>query len=77
MKWLWEASEFVRKVRIRMRYGEMSRMPLRLFGLELRHETAVCEWMARAKDSWDSDLPIAAARAKPGSSGTARRDDGT
>jgi hypothetical protein len=38
----------------------MSRMPLRLLRLELRHETAVCEWVARANDPWDSDLPIAA-----------------
>ncbi len=59
MKWLWEASDFVRKIRIRMRFGETSRMPLRLLRLELRHETAVCEWMARANDPWDSDLPIA------------------
>jgi len=60
MKWIWDASEFVRKVRIRMRFGERSRMPLRLLRLELRHETAVCEWMARANDPWDIDLPIAA-----------------
>ena len=59
MKWLWEASDFVRKVRFRMRFGEMSRLPLRLLRLELRRETAVCEWMARASGSWDSDLPIA------------------
>jgi hypothetical protein len=61
MKWLWEASDFVRKVRLRMRFGEMSRLPLRLVRLELRHETAVCEWVARANDPWDSDLPIAVA----------------
>jgi hypothetical protein len=60
MKWIWDASEFVRKVRTRMRFGERSRLPLRLLRLELRHETAVCEWMARANDPWDSDLPIAA-----------------
>ena len=60
MKWIWEASEFVRKVRLGMRYGESSRMPLRLIRLELLQETAVCEWMARATDPWDIDLPIAA-----------------
>ena len=60
MKWIWEASEFVRKIRIRMRFGESSRMPLRLIRLELMQETAVCEWMARAEDSWDTDLLIAA-----------------
>jgi hypothetical protein len=35
-------------------------MPLRLLRLELQDETAVCEWMARANDPWDIDLPIAA-----------------
>src|SRR5713226_6278057 len=49
-QWLWEASDFVRKVRLRMRFGEMSRLPLRLLRLELGHETAVCEWVARAND---------------------------
>jgi len=61
MKWLWGASDFVRKVRLRMRFGEMSRLPLRLLRLELRHETAICEWVARANDPWDNDLPIAVA----------------
>ena len=60
MKWIWEASEFVRRVRIRMRYGETSRMPLRLIRLELLEDSAVCEWLARTEDSWDSNLPIAA-----------------
>ncbi len=35
-------------------------MPLGLLRLELRHETAVCEWLVPANDPWDSDLPIAA-----------------
>jgi hypothetical protein len=35
-------------------------MPLQLLRLELKPETAVCEWMARANDPWDIDLPVAA-----------------
>src|SRR5260370_25195468 len=64
MKWLWEASDFVRKIRIRMRFGETSRMPLRLLRLELRHETAVCEWIAPAHAPWDRDLPLATSEQK-------------
>lgn len=57
MKWLWMASEFGRKVRLQMRFGELSRAPLRLSRLELREDCAECEWFARASDPWDEDLP--------------------
>jgi hypothetical protein len=58
MKWIWHASEFVRRVHCQLRFGERSRAPLKLIRLELRGEYAECEWMARAKDLWDTDLPI-------------------
>lgn len=57
MKWLWLASEFVRKVRYEMRFGELSRAPLTLLRVELCEHTAQCEWLARASDPWDCDLP--------------------
>ena len=47
MKDLWEVGEFVRKIRARMRFGELSRAPLRLLRLELRGDTAQCDWLAR------------------------------
>ena len=57
MKQLWEAADFVRNLRRRLRFGELSRAPLKLLRLELRGEEAECEWMARPADPWDSDLP--------------------
>lgn len=57
MKWLWFASEFVRKVRYRMRFGELSRAPLKLLRVEVREHSAECEWLARASDPWDRDVP--------------------
>lgn len=57
MKQLWEAADFVRNLRRRLRFGELSRAPLKLLRLELRGEEAECEWLARPADPWDSDLP--------------------
>jgi len=59
MKWIWDTSEFVRKIRSQLRFGERSRAPLRLVRLELREDLAECEWLARANDPWDLDLPSA------------------
>lgn len=56
MKWLWMASEFRRKVRLQMRFGELSRAPLKLSRLELHEDYAECEWFARVNDLWDADL---------------------
>lgn len=56
MRPLWEAVDFVRRVRRQLRFGELSRAPLRLLRLELRGEFAECEWMARPPDPWDADL---------------------
>lgn len=57
MRQLWEAADFVRNLRRRLRFGELSRAPLKLLRLELRGEEAECEWLARPADPWDSDLP--------------------
>jgi hypothetical protein len=57
MKQLWEAADFVRNLHRRLRFGKLSRAPLELLRLELRGDEAECEWMARAADPWDSDLP--------------------
>jgi hypothetical protein len=57
MQRIWEAACFVRKLRIRLRFGKLSRAPLKLLRLELRGNSAECEWMARPADPWDSFLP--------------------
>jgi hypothetical protein len=58
MKALWEASEFVHKLRGQLRFGRLSRAPLKLLRFEVRGEAAECEWMARPADAWDADLPL-------------------
>ena len=57
MRLLWEASDFLHKLLVQMRFGELSRAPLKLLRFELRGEAAECEWMARPADPWDADLP--------------------
>ena len=50
-------SEFVRKVRYEMRFGELSRAPLKMLRVELCEHSAQCEWLARSSDPWDRDMP--------------------
>jgi hypothetical protein len=57
MKQIWEAADFVRNVQRQLRFGELSRAPLKLLRLELRGEVVECEWIARRADPWDSYLP--------------------
>ena len=57
MRQLWDISNFVRALRIRLRFGELSRAPLRMLRLELCGDTVQCDWMARPADPWDEDLP--------------------
>jgi hypothetical protein len=57
MRELWEAGEFVRRLRHRMRFGGLSRAPLRLLRLELRGDAADFEWLARPIDVWASTMP--------------------
>ena len=57
MKWLFDISEFLRRIRCQMRFGERSRAPLKLVRLEVKEDVAECEWIARPADIWDEDLP--------------------
>jgi hypothetical protein len=57
MKELWEVGELVRRIRTRMRFGALSRAPLRLLRLELQGDLARCDWLARPTDVWASTLP--------------------
>ena len=56
MRQLWEVADFIRSMRRQMRFGELSRAPLRLLRLELRDDTVECDWIARPADVWDAGL---------------------
>lgn len=52
----WEVADFVRGLRREMRFGELSRAPLRLLRLELSGQSVACDWIARPADVWDASL---------------------
>jgi hypothetical protein len=56
MRQLWAVADFVRTVRREMRFGEISRAPLRLLRVELRNDSLECDWITRPPDDWDSSL---------------------
>ena len=55
-KQLCRASRFLQGLRIQMRFGELSRAPIRLLRLQMVDKVVECDWQARALDSWDADL---------------------
>jgi hypothetical protein len=57
MKELWEVGYFLRALRAKLKFGELSRAPLRLLRFNLEGQTAECDWLARPADMWDETLP--------------------
>jgi hypothetical protein len=57
VKGLLHVADFVRRLGVRMRFGKLSRAPLRLLRLQLWPKAAECDWMARSWDVWDEALP--------------------
>lgn len=57
MKAIVEISNFLQQARKRMRSGEASREPLLLLRVEWRGDLVECDWLMRAMDPWDRDLP--------------------
>jgi hypothetical protein len=55
---LYEIGDFIRRLRIQARFGELSRAPLELMRVELRAGIAECDWIARPADQWDGGLPL-------------------
>ena len=52
----WQAADFIRELRRKLRFGTLSRAPLRLLRFDLRGQTLACDWMTRPADAWDADL---------------------
>ena len=50
-------SQFLCRFRVQLRYGELTRAPLKLLRLEVLAESMECDWLARPQDAWDADLP--------------------
>jgi hypothetical protein len=50
-------SHFLCRLRVQMRFGELTRAPLKLLRLEILTDSVECDWLARAQDPWDAELP--------------------
>ena len=57
MKPILETFEFFHAVRSQMRFGEFSRLPIRVHRFEILEDAAECEWFMRPPDPWDVHLP--------------------
>jgi hypothetical protein len=49
-------SQFLCKLRVQLRFGELTRAPLHLLRLNILGEIAKCDWLARTPDAWDADV---------------------
>jgi hypothetical protein len=54
---IWQFSDFLRGMRRRLRFGDLSRAPLQLLRVELTNAVLRCDWMVREADTWDANLP--------------------
>lgn len=52
----WEIADFIRGMRRELRFGDLSRAPLRLLRLELSGKSVSCDWLARPGDIFDESL---------------------
>ena len=48
---------FFQAIRNQMRFGEFSRLPIRLQRFEIKADSAECDWFMRPPDPWDVHLP--------------------
>ena len=52
-----KVSHFLCRLRVQMRFGELSRAPLKLLRLEMLADSVECDLIARSPDPWDAHLP--------------------
>ena len=57
MKELLLASDFLGRVRRKLRFGALSREPLLLLRFQWKGDSVECDWLMRPADPWDKDLP--------------------
>jgi len=57
IKQLCDIRDVVLRLRLQLRYGRLSRAPLRLLRLEWRGDHVDCDWIARQHDDFDEGLP--------------------
>jgi hypothetical protein len=56
IKQLCDIRDAITRLRVQLRFGSLSRAPLRLLRLEWRGDHVDCDWVARQHDQWDLDL---------------------
>lgn len=56
MKEILDTIGFFQAIRNQMRFGEFSRLPIRLQRFEVTADSAECDWLMRPPDPWDLDL---------------------
>jgi hypothetical protein len=59
---LCNVSHFIFRWRMQMRYGELSRAPLKMLRLQLFPDVVECDWLARLPDPWDAHVPLRVGR---------------